>query len=125
MQETFQGPRGRVLTVPPELSQAWAVAKPKPSRSERERDVLRYWMERMSAETIQLHILLTACVKRVADEEGGISFSIAELTALQDVKKLVAVSSKNAIGEVRVTLPKAPEPLIVTPDAALTKKLVG
>lgn len=123
MKETFQGTRGRVLTVPPELEEAWAKASPRPSRSQREIDVLRYWLDRTASETIQLHILLTACVKALAPEPGGsVSFSIAELTELQDIKKLVAVSSSDSIGEVRVKLPDTQPELIVKPGALLTQQ---
>lgn len=125
MKETFQGPRGRVLVVPPELTEKWANDKPRPSRQQREIEVLRWWMERMAGESIQLHILLTACARQIADKDGGVSFSIAELMALQDPKKLVSISSKDAIGEVRVKLPKADEPLIVAPGALLMARPGG
>ena len=119
MKETFQGTRGRALTVPPELEEAWGKQTPKPSRSQREIDVLRYWLDRSAAETIQLHVLLTRCVEVMAPEAGGsISFPIADLTRLQRVEALVAISSSDKTGEVRVKLPDTPkpkEPLIVLP----------
>lgn len=100
------GPRGRSLPVPPELEAAWRVASPKPSRSQRERDVLRAFAERQALETIQLHVLLTACVHRLADAQGGISFPIAELTEYKNIKRLVSISASDSIGEVRVLLPE-------------------
>lgn len=117
MKEVFQGPRGRILNVPDELAQAWAVASAKPSRSKREIDVLRWWMERQAHETIQLHILLTAMTRKCADAFGRVSFPIAELVTLQDPKRLVSVSSSNEIGEVSVQLPAGAEPLISPPGA--------
>lgn len=115
MKEQFFGPRGRLLEVPPELAESWAHQKPKPSRSQRENEVFRHFMEVQARETIQLHILLTAMTMKFAGRERAVSFSIAELTALGDLKRLVAVSASDKLGEVRVKLPDEPEPLIIAP----------